>query len=135
MGLRAGAGRALGSRLWAQALISGSLGCQWGPGILGVGPTLAVVAQGSPTRLLRTPSAGPQGSTSPSPVLPLGNLTTRGESGCPASPGAPFSPGLLAEPSDTAERPEGLGLTWYPGARKSGHSWVWAQCCGFQGLM
>ncbi|XP_054390099.1 C-type lectin domain family 18 member A isoform X3 [Pongo abelii] len=34
--------------------------------------------QGSPTRPPRTPSAGPQGSTRPSPVLPLGSLTTTG---------------------------------------------------------
>ncbi|XP_073736123.1 C-type lectin domain family 18 member C isoform X1 [Callorhinus ursinus] len=33
--------------------------------------------QGSPTRPPRTPSAGPQGSTSPSPVSPSGSLTTR----------------------------------------------------------
>ncbi|XP_047302590.1 C-type lectin domain family 18 member C-like isoform X4 [Homo sapiens] len=36
------------------------------------------IAQGSPTRPPRTPSAGPQGSTRPSPVLPLGSLTTTG---------------------------------------------------------
>ncbi|XP_055222512.1 C-type lectin domain family 18 member A isoform X3 [Gorilla gorilla gorilla] len=36
------------------------------------------IAQGSPTRPPRTPSAGPQGSTRPSPVLALGSLTTTG---------------------------------------------------------
>ncbi|XP_072823816.1 uncharacterized protein [Vicugna pacos] len=57
----------------------GSLGCQWSPGISGVGPTLAAVgSQGSPIRWLKTPFAGPLGSTSPSPVSPLGSLTTRG---------------------------------------------------------
>lgn len=42
------------------------------------GPTSAAGAQGSPTRPQRTPSAGPPGSTSHSPVSPLGSLTTRG---------------------------------------------------------
>ena len=59
-----------------QALSPGS---GWGLETLGVGPTLAAVAQGSPTRVPRTPSAGPLGSTSPSPASPLGSQTTRGE--------------------------------------------------------
>ena len=138
-GLRAGGRQALGSRLWAQALIAGSPGFQWGPGISGMGPALAAVAQGSPTRPLRTPSAGPLGSTSPSPVSPLGSLTTRGESGVPSLPWAHLLTWAcllsLQTPLNNlhpacclAERPEGLGLTWCPGARKSGHSWLWAQC-------
>ncbi|XP_061242694.1 C-type lectin domain family 18 member C-like isoform X1 [Bos javanicus] len=64
--------RAAGSR---QALSPGS---GRGPGTLGAGPTLAAVAQGSPTRAPRTPSAGPRGSTSPSQASPLGSQTTRG---------------------------------------------------------
>ncbi|XP_060247940.1 C-type lectin domain family 18 member C isoform X2 [Meriones unguiculatus] len=40
--------------------------------------TLATLVQGSPTRQLRTPSAGLLENTRPSPVLPLGSLTTRG---------------------------------------------------------
>ncbi|XP_052584788.1 C-type lectin domain family 18 member A-like isoform X1 [Peromyscus californicus insignis] len=42
------------------------------------GATLATLAQDSPTRQLRTPSAGLLENTSPSRVLPLGSLTTRG---------------------------------------------------------
>ncbi|XP_055407943.1 LOW QUALITY PROTEIN: C-type lectin domain family 18 member C-like [Bubalus kerabau] len=74
-----------GSQGWGptghQAAGSGqalSPGSGWGLETLGVGPTLAAVAQGSPTRVPRTPSAGPLGSTSPSPASPLGSQTTRG---------------------------------------------------------
>lgn len=89
-----------------------------------MGPNLAAVAQGSPTRPLRTPSAGPLGSTSPSPVLPSGSLTTRGESGVPSLPNPPSHPGLLLSLPTAlknhhpacclAEPSEGLGLPWCP---------------------
>lgn len=60
-----------------------------GSGTLGAGPTLAAVAQGSPTRAPGTPSAGPRGSTSPSPASPSGSRTTRGEPPLPAFPPGP----------------------------------------------
>lgn len=91
------------------------------------GPTSAAGAQGSPTRPQRTPSAGPPGSTSHSPVSPLGSLTTRGESGVPSLLRAPsltrdrlLSPQMplnnLHPACCLAEPCEGLGLTRGPGS-------------------
>lgn len=84
-GLRAGSRKGIRQRAPRQGCSCQEPGLRVGPP--GWGANSAAVAQGSPTRPPRTHSAGPPGNTSPSPVLPLGSLTTRGESGGPSLPG------------------------------------------------
>ncbi|XP_057170119.1 C-type lectin domain family 18 member C-like isoform X2 [Ursus arctos] len=79
--------------------------------------------QGSPTRPPRTPSAGPRGSISPSPVSPLDSLTTRGSAtawSCrPQPPSTGTTSAVKPETATSASllRSTFPGGTWGPETR------------------